>query len=138
MGDFNYPAINWETNSTKSVTSEEHHFIQCLQDNYLFQVISKPSRWRGSNIPSILDLVITKEEGRIDNIEYQSPLGKSDHCVIVFKYMCNIHVTREIKTRKSYRKANFEGMRSEIKDIEWKSILEPGTIDETWKSFCKK
>jgi hypothetical protein len=31
MGDFNYPSINWDTNSSKSTNSEEHHFIRCLQ-----------------------------------------------------------------------------------------------------------
>jgi hypothetical protein len=29
-------------------------------------------------------------------------------------------------------------MRSAAKDIDWMTILEPGSIDETWEQFCKK
>jgi hypothetical protein len=44
-----------------------------------------PTRWRGSDTPHILDLIITNEENMISDIEYQSPLGKSDHCMMKFR-----------------------------------------------------
>ena len=34
--------------------------------------------------PSVLDLVLTNEEGMIENIDYGNPLGKSDHLVLTF------------------------------------------------------
>ena len=45
------------------------------------QHITFPTRARGSNEPSLLDLVISNDDF-IDNIEYLSPLGKSDHSVL--------------------------------------------------------
>ena len=39
----------------------------------------------GQNEPHILDLVLTNDE-IIDDIEYLSPLGKSDHAVLFFNF----------------------------------------------------
>ena len=48
MGDFNYPNINWERRNCKgSFDSPDCKFIECLQDNYMFQHVTKPTRWRG-------------------------------------------------------------------------------------------
>ena len=41
-----------------------------------------PTRARAQNEPHILDLVLTDNE-IIDDIEYLSPLGKSDHAVFL-------------------------------------------------------
>jgi hypothetical protein len=46
-----------------------------------FQFVS-PTRWRGTNTLHILDLIITNKEPMISDLEYTSPLGKSDHCVL--------------------------------------------------------
>ena len=78
MGDFNYKGIVWENWSTPgmSETSEEFLFVETLCDVYLFQHVLKPTRIRMSQEPSILDLIITNEEGMIEDMEYLSPLGK--------------------------------------------------------------
>ena len=90
MGDFNLPNIDWDTLLTKGDNSEEQKCIDTLQDKFLFQKVTAPTRW-GSNDPSILDIIITADENAIEEIEYQSPLGKSDHCVILFRYVCNVN-----------------------------------------------
>ena len=83
-GDFNYPSIDWDLLNAGRTESVEGMFLNCLDENFSFQVVKKATRWRGSDKSSILDLVITKDEAAIDNIEYQSLIGKSDHCVIMF------------------------------------------------------
>ena len=45
----------------------------------------QPTRVRHGQEPSVLDLVLTNEEGMIENIEYGNPLGKSDHLVLTFE-----------------------------------------------------
>jgi hypothetical protein len=104
MGDFNNPIINWDLTSTNDENSEERKFLDCIQDNYLFQVINKPTRLRGSNIQSILDLVLTKDDNAIDEIEYQSPLGKSNHCMIYFSYVCSTMMRNTVKKEEAARK----------------------------------
>lgn len=86
IGDFNYNRINWEDSTTSGgVDSNEFLFIETLRDAYLYQHIVKPTRGRGTNLPSTLDLVMTNEENMIDSIEIVAPLGKSDHSVIEIK-----------------------------------------------------
>ena len=55
------------------------------------------TRIRHGQEPLILDLVITNEEGMIKDIEYLSPLGKSDHIVICFNFICYIQQTNKDK-----------------------------------------
>ena len=54
MGDFNFPEINW---SVPESLSEEHSFIKCTNNAYLFQNVLDSTR--GKNI---LDLVLSSEE----------------------------------------------------------------------------
>ncbi len=101
MGDFNYPTIDWNAWSTRgeSTTSEEYLLIENLQDNYLFQHVDKPTRWRGTDNPNLLDLILTNEETMVDEILYDSPLGKSDHCVLFFDFVCYVEFETKYKTR---------------------------------------
>ena len=38
----------------------------------------------------MLDLVLIDNEQRIENLQYESPLGKSDHGVLRFEYLRKI------------------------------------------------
>ena len=88
VGDFNLPHINWENWSTgsDSPSSLSFQFIECLRDCYFNQHILKATRGRGHNNPSLLDLIITPNDTTIDNLEFCSPLGKSDHSVLKVLY----------------------------------------------------
>ena len=71
MGDFNFPNICWANNSTSSsITSPDSLFLECVEENFLLQNVDKPTRWRGSNNPHILDLIITNEEDMISILIY--------------------------------------------------------------------
>jgi len=100
-GDFNYPNIDWNSWSTKgeSTDSEEYMFIEALRDGYVYQHVTQATRGRGSNTPNLLDLVLTNEEDMVTNLEHQSPLGKSDHCMLVFDFEA-----RTTSTSRTYRK----------------------------------
>jgi hypothetical protein len=41
MGDFNFSELSWDS---KSNTLHEHPFITCLHDNFLEQLVDKPTR----------------------------------------------------------------------------------------------
>ena len=59
-----------------------------MRKNFLYQHIDTPTRARGTSIPHLLDLVITDEQF-IENIDFQAPLGKSDHSVLLIS--CNVN-----------------------------------------------
>jgi endonuclease/exonuclease/phosphatase family metal-dependent hydrolase len=88
MGDFNWPNIDWETwrSNSESPDDPNNLFIETVRDSYLYQHINKPTRGRNSQQPHVLDLLFTNEEGMVSDIEYLSPLGKSDHCIITYKF----------------------------------------------------
>ena len=58
MGDFNYPNIDWSTWSTNNSDVSSNIFLSTLQDNFLFQHVGSPTRYREQTTPSLLDLVI--------------------------------------------------------------------------------
>ena len=138
MGDFNFSGIDLKTYSAKRENSDENKFIECLQDNFLFQSVTKPTRWRGTNKPNLLDLIITDDENSVCDIEYQSPLGKSDHCVITFNYMCGVLRNNIQRVRRCYNKANYDNLKQEMGKVNWKKYLCAKSVDEAWKLFCDK
>ena len=81
LGDFNMPEITWDTWDTNIENPDDYRnkFLECLRDCFLYQHVSKPTRVRNTDHPSILDLILTNEEGMVADLEYLSPLGKSDH-----------------------------------------------------------
>ena len=88
VGDFNYKQIDWDTWFTpKNENSNEQMFIDCIQDMYWYQHTLTPTRYREGEEPSILDLVFTNEEAMIQQISHQSPIGKSDHSVLLIKFL---------------------------------------------------
>ena len=73
--DFNYPNIKWDSESTESNTVEDK-FIENIRDNFLFQHITMPTRGRLGNKSNIFELIFTNEESMIEDVTYESPLGK--------------------------------------------------------------
>ena len=71
LGDFNYRYI--DRSSMSSTVPMERNFLDHIQDTYLTQHIDEPTRWHGTNNPSLLDLVLTNEEDMVNDIEYQAP-----------------------------------------------------------------
>ena len=105
--DFNYPIINWEACSTDSTVGAYYIFLQNIGNNYLFQQVTRPTRARVGNQSNILDLVFTNEEGMTDDISHDSPLGKSDHSVILFDYICYAQLKDHKHTRFYYEKGDY-------------------------------
>ena len=76
-GDFNYPDINWTTNSCSNHCSQL--FLDAVQDKYLFQHVETPTRFVQNSALNVLDLVLTNEEEMIDGINVLPALGLNDH-----------------------------------------------------------
>ena len=90
MGDFNYPGINWNDWSIEhNETHAEFQFIECLRDNFLSQEIVRPTRYRTGQTANILDLVLVDRNEIVDNIQYSSGLGASDHISFSMCLICN-------------------------------------------------
>ena len=140
VGDFNYKSIDWDTWFTpKNENSEEQMFINCIQDMYWYQHTLTPTRFREGEEPSILDLVFTNEEAMVQQLSHQSPVGKSDHGVLLIKFQIQHTSNFTPRTIYCYEKGNYEDMRSDL-SIDWDAALNSNTTDvkEQWNIISKK
>ena len=138
VGDFNLPDINWNTWTAPSDNIEDKNniFLEILRDHYLYQHTDKPTRGRGTQKSNIIDLVLTNEEDMISDMEFWSPLGLSDHCMLVFKYNCYSLRSNSSQARYSYNRGDYERMRENLR-INWTEKLESlKTVEGKW-SFIK-
>ena len=86
VGDFNFPEINWETETT---TKSANH---CSQR---FLNVTQPTRCRHGKNPHTLDLILTSDEDMVSNLAYGAGIDLSDHVII--SYTLNIIPTPLIK-----------------------------------------
>ena len=69
VGDYNFKDIEWPSMSThKDEESKETKFIVTIQDCFLYQQVTLPTRCRGTDRPSTIYLVLTNEEQQIGNL----------------------------------------------------------------------
>ena len=140
VGDFNYSEICWESfTSSGSGNHPSWLLLDCLQNNFLYQLVDFPTRYREGQKPSLLDLIIVNEEGMISDIDSRNPLGKSDHVVISFSLTCYMDETDSSQTeRYLYNKGDFESMREELKAVNWEREMEREDANTCWKVFANK
>ena len=135
LGDFNYPNIDWDVCNTNSDNGPDFNFIQCLRDNALFQHVICPTRGRMGNRSNILDLVITNEIGMVDEIRYESPLGKSDHSVINVDFRCYAEICDTKVMKYYYDRGDYVSMKSKLENVIWHDVLGSGDINTQWSNF---
>ena len=66
-GDFNYKEISWSDFSDTTYNCHIEPFLDVVDDLFLFQHITEPTRFRQDDTPSLLDLVFTNEQDMINN-----------------------------------------------------------------------
>lgn len=138
-GDFNMRDIDWNFWTTPhSEDHYEHTFIEALRDNFLYQHIDKPTRFRENQMCRTLDLVITKDESNIDNINIDAPLGLSDHATITFDFLYSFNEYETGKSKYKYSKCDFERFSEDLSNFDWDSSFEDKDISEMWKIFYEK
>ena len=81
-------------------------FIEVVCDCYLHQHLEKPTRKRGNDEPSLIDLVLTDEVMQVPDIVYHAPLGKSDHNIISFNFNCYLDYSKPKELWKSWFRGN--------------------------------
>ena len=138
MGDFNLRDINWNDLSCPGSNLDDfnHRFLECVRDSYLFQNITEPTRKRGRDKPSVLDLIFTNEENMIKSIDYLAPLGKSDHSILKF-YVPYEDAYNAPKITVNYEKGNYKALNETIENTDWPELLRDcqDNVNEQWKVF---
>ena len=132
-GDFNYKGIDWDENTAE--TQEEKTFLDCVQDCFLHQHITEPTRYREGQTPSTLDLVMTNEEGMIANLTYLPGIGLSDHICLMFDLRTYTEKMPDT-ARYRYHRGDYDGINQELNSIDWDSQLADKNTEESWAYFA--
>ncbi len=105
-----------------------------FQDNFLHQHVKMPTRFRG-NSSSTLDLILTKEEEDVKNIQVLEPLGKSDHGIVVGNFICEWRNKTMPKSSRMYNKGQYYTINMKIEEINWNEKFRNKSIQEFWEIF---
>ena len=136
-GDFNYKEINWVNEFLAENCQHIYAFLEIIQDYFLKQYIPEPTRYREGEESSLLDLIITNEEGMVQNLSYHPGLGDSDHCCLKFDLTCYAIQTSKETQLPNYYRANYDSIRSRLKCINWGSLLN-STFAEDYSKFIQQ
>ena len=125
VGDFNIPHVDWDLLlSYEPVSHISHRFLELINDCFLTQHVKEPTRFREGQVPSLLDLVLTNEDGMVRDIQYLAPLGNSDHVVLRFDLVCYTSCKGPQHTSWNYGKGRYNLLRELLAGIDWSPMLD--------------
>ena len=128
VGDFNMPRINWRTPNSCLEGGPEEKLVDAINEGFLYQHVTEPTRTRGSDEPHVLDLVLTNEEDMLSNLTHCAPLGKSDHQVLVFDVQCSIDWSKPKETF-NFDRADYDEARKQLREV---PIDRSGSVEQRW------
>ena len=139
MGDFNYPDISWDDSDNIHATEvKAETFLESTRDAFLCQHVLEPTRHRGNQNRNLIDLVFTNDDS-VDNIQLEAPLGKSDHCSIVYEIEMDCNQENENpRLYPNYDKADYSAMKVDISSIDWKTELIDKNVEDAWNLLKDK
>ena len=141
-GDFNFPEINWEKEvCDKNESHRASKFLSCVHKNYLNQVVRSPTHYRGTQNPTLIDLILSNDDDPIQNLYFHPPFGSSHHLVLTFTI--NTPTTQKtacITPKKQFHKGDYESMRSYVakSDEEWDKVMSDDKSLEDWSDTLVK
>jgi len=131
MGDFNYSFKKWPSDCVADVLTEEaRKFVDCLDDNFLTQHVTFPTRKN-----AILDLVITDEQDMIHEVTDLGALDNSDHSALLWSTRVRTESTLRSHCVFDYAKADIAGMKLELRGTNWHELFGTLPIEDSWSAF---
>jgi hypothetical protein len=128
VGDFNAPEIDWVTETAPPSSFGERLLISHYE-LALTQHVRVPTRARGEQAPSILDLVFTKGPNDINKLNLAAPWGKSDHATLSIN-LCIAAPTLPTKVRRFIRGLEDPALTSVAAEMNWGT--NNTTVEELW------
>ncbi|CAH8601994.1 unnamed protein product [Dicrocoelium dendriticum] len=84
MGDFNVHCLETSATIGEPFKADLQELVTSVP---IYNHIA-PTRFRTGNRPSLLDSVFTNEKHMIDVLNVECSLGRSDHALISFDFIC--------------------------------------------------
>ena len=103
------------------------------------EMIQEPTRFRGTNIPSCLDWILSDNPTRVSGIDIDAPLGPSDHSLITLDYDCTIvSDLSNDKLKYSYYNGNYDEMREYLREKKVEDIITGRNTQQGWDTIDKE
>ncbi len=127
VGDFNLPGINWENWTGSGRVGD---FLDAAGENFFEQLVTFPTHLKGN----ILDLVLSNSTGDVHSVTAEGRLGKSDHTMIRIQLQGQ-PAKVPVSCGPNWAKADWDGMRGDLADTDWYSLLREQNTEEAWESI---
>ena len=138
LGDFNVPGIDWlEMDLKREAKRADRRMLEVVRDCFWYQHVKKDTRYMNEK-SSKLDLVFTKEERDVRNIEHLPPLGGSDHEMIIGEFVTEWKSKVVHKPRRLYQKGKYDKIIEELNLVNWGEEFGEKTVQECWIIFKTK
>ena len=125
----------WSINFSNAPASYyTHRLIEGLQECGLVQHVLKATRYRQGVRPSTLDVVLSNEEGLVQNLTYLPPVGNSDHVVLRFDIVCYARIAESSRTRLNYNRGDFRRLNELLRGTVW-DVIEPTDPQRRYETF---
>jgi hypothetical protein len=134
VGDFNAPSIDWELLSTASSNLFDNNLLNFTLDMFLVQHVDFNTRFRDGQQPSCLDLIFTKDEESLQNLQSSAPLGLSDHVLLSWNYTLFSAPKPQRRLARNIWKADTTNMHIYLQSLDWSSLMTEN-IEQTWQKF---
>ena len=119
-GDFNIPQVDWISSFSSAPDAHfSHKFLDAVHSCLLFQHVTRPTRFREGERPSVLDLLFTNEEGMLMDLQYLPGLGKSDQVTLWFQLACYTHQTSAQLNRLNFNRAKWSDLNAMLDKVNW-------------------
>jgi len=129
MGDFNLPDIYWKYNTAER--KQSRRFLDCVEDNFLTQLVSEPTRGRAS-----LDLLFTNTEGWVGgDVVVRGCLGLSDHEMTEFSVRGKVKRGASKTTAMDFQRADFGLLKTLVERVLWERVLKGKGVQGGWTFF---
>ena len=133
LGDFNLPNIDWTGESPVTRSHLEGRFVEFFVLAGLTQWVHEPTFLRSSNI---LDLVLTTELDRLNNISFLPPLPGCGHVAIGFDYTFDFF--NEVhRFRRNWYRADFPAMNRILAEIDWDAFFVGLNASDCYDKFLE-
>lgn len=131
IGDFNLPGANWLTGTSDS---KSRKFCDACSERGFEQIVDFPTHLRGN----ILDLVLTDRPDKISSVTSAGRLGRSDHEALLIE----IDIWKPVKEKgeqvKMWGKADWEGMKEEMDQVDWRRQLASLNVEDAWSALKRR
>ncbi|XP_076062422.1 uncharacterized protein LOC143037755 [Oratosquilla oratoria] len=137
MGDFNCKEICWDSMTVQGGDDSWGNVLLDMTMEYtMTQWVHENTRYRNNEEPSKLDLIFTTEPEIVHKVQYETPIGKSDHVLIETILKEEIDIERNEKHRKGrlrYNKTDFTKLKTFFRNANWEIFYREETaVEEKW------